>query len=337
MKIGVIGAGSWGTTIAKLLAEKKFSTTLWVYEEELFEEIKKTRINSYYLPDVELPENLQFTNEIETAVSDSNIIVSVTPSHVVRNVMTRASQFIKEGTVIVTASKGIENDTLLTMSQVLENVIPEKFNIKIVALSGPSFAKDVSMYLPTAVTIASENQGACKLIQNVFSTPYFRTYTHNDIIGVEIGGALKNVIAISAGVSDGLGLGSSTRAALITRGLAEITRLGVKLGAQPRTFMGLSGMGDLVLTCTGDLSRNRTLGIRMGKGEKLNDILSSMRMVAEGVKTAKSAYNMSKKFNVEMPITEETYKILYENKDPKEAVISLMKRELKSEMEGINQ
>lgn len=336
MKIGVIGAGSWGTTIAKLLSEKGLSTTLWIYEKELYEEMKKKRINAYYLPDVVLPENLQFTNEIETAVKDSDIIVSVTPSHVVRNVMTKAAQFIRKGTVIVSASKGIENDMLLTMSRVLKQIIPEKLNVKIVALSGPSFAKDVSSYLPTAVTIASENIEACKLIQNTFSTPYFRTYTHNDVIGVELGGSLKNVIAIAAGVSDRLGLGSSTRAALITRGLAEITRLGLRLGADARTFMGLSGIGDLVLTCTGDLSRNRTVGIRIGRGEKLKDILSSMRMVAEGVKTAKSAYNLGKKLNVEMPITEEIYKILYEDKDAKEAVISLMKRELKSEMEGIS-
>lgn len=336
MKIGVIGAGSWGTTIAKLLAEKGLSTILWIYEKELYEEMQKKRINVYYLPDVVLPENLQFTNEIETAVKDSEIIVSVTPSHVVRNVMTEAAQFIKKGTIIVSASKGIENDTLLTMSQVLEEIIPKKLNVKIVALSGPSFAKDVSAHLPTAVTIASEDPEACKQIQQTFSTPYFRIYTHNDVIGVELGGALKNVIAIAAGVSDGLGLGSSTRAALITRGLAEITRLGIRLGADARTFMGLSGIGDLVLTCTGDLSRNRTVGIRIGRGEKLKDILSSMRMVAEGVKTAKSAYNLGKKLNVEMPITEETYKILYENKDAKEAVISLMKRELKSEMEGIS-
>jgi glycerol-3-phosphate dehydrogenase (NAD(P)+) len=336
MKIGVIGAGSWGTTLAKLLAEKGLSTTLWVFEKELIEEIKKKRINSYYLPDVVLPENLEFTNDLETAVKDRDIIVSVTPSHVVRNVMTEAVQFIKKGAVIVTASKGIENETLLTMSQVLEEVIPEKLAVKIVALSGPSFAKDVAGCLPTAVTIASQDSDVCKFIQNIFSTSYFRTYTHSDVLGVELGGALKNVIAISAGVSDGLGLGSSTRAALITRGLAEITRLGLKLGADARTFMGLSGIGDLVLTCTGDLSRNRTVGIRLGKGEKLKDILSSMRMVAEGVKTAKSAYNLSKKLNVEMPITEETYRILYEDKDAKDAVISLMKRELKSEMEGIN-
>ncbi len=335
MKIGVIGAGSWGTTLAKLLGEKGLPTTLWIYEKELYEEMKKSRINSYYLPDIALPENLQFTNDIESAVKDMEVIVSVTPSHVLRNVMTEAVQFIRRGAVIVTASKGIENDTFLTMSQVLENVIPEELNVKIVALSGPSFAKDVSRHLPTAVTIASKDHNACKLIQNIFSTPYFRTYTHDDIIGVELGGALKNVIAISAGVSDGLGLGSSTRAALITRGLAEITRLGIKLGADARTFMGLSGIGDLVLTCTGDLSRNRTVGIRLGKGEKLNDILSSMRMVAEGVKTAKAAYNLSKKLKVEMPITEETYRILYENMDAKEAVISLMKRELKPEMEGI--
>ncbi len=335
MKIGVIGAGSWGTTLAKLLAEKEFSTTLWIYEKELYEEMKKSRINSYYLPDIVLPENLQFTNNIESAVKDMEIIVSVTPSHVLRNVMTEASPFIKSGTVIVTASKGIENDTFFTMSQVLEDVIPKELNVKIVALSGPSFAKDVSRHLPTAVTVASKDYNACKLIQNIFSTPYFRTYTHDDIIGVELGGALKNVIAISAGISDGLGLGSSTRAALITRGLAEITRLGVKLGADARTFMGLSGIGDLVLTCTGDLSRNRTVGIRLGRGEKLNDILSGMRMVAEGIRTARAAYNLSKKLGVEMPITEETYRILYENRDAKEAVISLMKRELKPEMEGI--
>lgn len=336
MKIGVIGAGSWGTTLAKLLAEKGYNTTLWVYERDLCEELKSTRTNSVYLPDVLLPENLRYTNDIEEAVKNKDILVSVTPSHVVRNVISSAVPYIKKDAIVVTASKGIENDTLMTMSQVLEEVIPPETGAQVVALSGPSFARDVARALPTAVTIASVNIEVCKLIQNVFSTSYFRTYTHNDIIGVELGGALKNVIAISAGVSDGLGFGSSTRAALITRGLAEITRLGAKLGAQPTTFMGLSGIGDLVLTCTGDLSRNRTVGLRLGRGEKLNNILSSMRMVAEGVKTAKSAYTLSKKTGIEMPITEETYKILYENKDAKEAVISLMSRELKSEMEGIS-
>lgn len=335
MKIGVIGAGSWGTALAKLLAEKGLDVTLWIHEPELCEEMKRTRINSFYLPEVRLPENLKFTNSLEEGINDAELIVSVTPSHVVREVMNKASRFIKPGTIVVTASKGIENDTLMTMSQVLEDLLAKKNGIPIVALSGPSFAKDVARCLPTAVTVASKDSSACKIAQNIFSTPYFRTYTHNDIIGVELGGALKNVIAIAAGVSQGLGLGHSTLAALITRGLAEITRLGIKLGADAKTFMGLSGIGDLVLTCTGELSRNRSVGIRLGRGEKLEDILSSMRMVAEGVKTAKSAYNLSKKFSVEMPITEETYKLLYEGREPGEAVISLMKRELKSEMEGI--
>jgi len=336
MKVAVIGAGSWGTTLAKLLTEKGIDVTLWVYEKDLCDEMIKCRINTLYLPDVFLPENLQITNQLEEAVQGKDIIVSVTPSHVVRNVIGSAVNYIGKNSIIVTASKGIENDTFLTMSQVLSQIIPPNLNVKIVALSGPSFAKDVARCLPTAVTVASRDEEAGRIVQQTFSTPYFRTYTHHDVTGVELGGALKNVIAIAAGVSDGLGLGSSTRAALITRGLAEITRLGIQLGADATTFMGLSGMGDLVLTCTGDLSRNRTVGIRLGKGEKLQNILSSMRMVAEGVKTAKAAYHLSKKLNVEMPITEETYKILYEDKDPREAVISLMKRELKSEMEGIN-
>jgi len=335
MKTGVIGAGSWGTALAKLLAEKGIDVTLWVFEPDLCKEMKKTRENKYYLSGCSLPDGLRFTNSLEEAAEGKEIIVSVTPSHVVRQTVKKAVSHFKKGCIVVTASKGIENETLMTMSRVIEEEIPRSLNARIVALSGPSFAKDVANYLPTAVAVASGGDAESRKIQNIFSAPYFRTYTNKDILGVELGGALKNVIAIAAGISDGLGLGYSTRAALITRGLAEITRLGIKLGADPTTFMGLSGMGDLVLTCTGDLSRNRTVGIRLGRGEKLSEILSSMRMIAEGVKTTKSAYELSLRHGVEMPITEEVYKILYKNKEPKRGVGSLMKRELKSEMEGI--
>jgi glycerol-3-phosphate dehydrogenase (NAD(P)+) len=332
-KIAVLGAGSWGTTLAMLLAEKNNDVVLWAYEKELVEIIKTKRENTFYLPGYALPENIYITNSLKEAVEDSYIIVSVVPSHAVRNVFTSITGFIPD-IPIVSATKGITVDTLQTVSQVLKDILNGSTYSKFVTLSGPSFAKEVVRRLPTAITIAGTDEPLLKDLQKLFARPYFRVYTNMDVIGVEIGGSLKNVMAIATGCSDGLGFGHNTRAALITRGLAEIKRLGLALGAQPPTFYGLSGIGDLVLTCTGELSRNRTLGFKVGQGMKLSEILDSMSehgTVAEGIKTAKAAIELSKIHNIPMPITQEVYNLLYEGKDVHQVVNDLMLREMKEE------
>ena len=318
--------------MAVLLADKGHDVTLWVYEADLAGRMRDTRINDLYLPGFKLPENLKVDSHLGETVRDKDIIVTVTPSHVTRNVLTGLLPEVKEDAIFVSASKGIENDSLMTMSDVMEDVLPKRFHHRLAFLSGPSFAKEVCMKMPTAVSIASRSPETAQRVQATFNCDYFRVYTNPDVMGVELGGALKNVIAIAAGCSDGLGYGHNTRAALITRGLSEIARLGMAMGANPLTFSGLSGMGDLVLTCTGELSRNRTVGFRLGQGAKLNEILSEMKMVAEGVKTTKSAYDLSRKYSVTMPITEQVYKLLYEEKEPGQVVRDLMGRDLKSEL-----
>ena len=329
MKIGVIGAGSWGTTLANLLAKKGYAVSLWAYEKDLVERMQKTRINDLYLPDFSLSSNLSFSAELVEVSAGKDLLLLVPPSQVMRRVMQEAAKVIDPETLIVSASKGIENDTLQIMSEVLAEVLPA--TSRTAYLSGPSFAKEVAAEMPTAVTVAAENPAIAKKVQEIFSTDYFRVYTNADVVGVELGGALKNVMALAAGVSDGLGFGYNTRAALITRGLAEMNRLGAAMGADPATFAGLAGMGDLVLTCTGDLSRNRSVGYALGQGRTLQDILQEMTMVAEGVKTTLSTYQLAQKLQVEAPIPEQMYLILYENKNPRQAVIDLMQRELKSE------
>lgn len=331
MKIGVIGAGSWGTTLANLLAKKGFSVTLWAYEADLVARMAASHENDLFLPGVQLDTNLSFSNDLAEVAADRDLLLLVPPSQVMRKVMTVAAPHLNPRTLIVSASKGVENDTLAPMSTVLTDVLPEPFHERLAFLSGPSFAREVAKEMPTAVVAAAEDLTVAAEVQDVFSTDYFRVYTNDDIIGVELGGALKNVIAVAAGVSDGLGFGYNTRAALITRGLAEITRLGLAMGAKPATFAGLAGMGDLVLTCTGDLSRNRTVGVELGKGRSLDDILGGMKMVAEGVKTTLSAFQLASKLGVDVPITEQMYQILYQNKDPRQAVSDLMLRELKAE------
>jgi glycerol-3-phosphate dehydrogenase (NAD(P)+) len=330
-KIGILGAGSWGTTIAGILSEKGFDISLWVREEELYQTIVKTRENNIFLPGVRLAQNITPTNSIEAAAKDKAIVVCAVPSHGVRNVFKYAAEFLSRDTIIVSISKGLEDKKHLTVSMVLKEVLPRFCHKNIAVLSGPSFAREVSQKLPTAVCAASGRKGVAERVQKTFNTNYFRVYTNDDITGVELGGALKNVIAIAAGISDGLGLGSNARAALITRGLAEMTRLGIGMGAKQTTFMGLSGLGDLVLTCTGELSRNRSVGFMIGQGRRLSDILSEMKMVAEGVNTSKAAYELSMKYGVEMPITEQIYKALYKDKPPKDAVNELMTRRLKGE------
>ena len=332
-RIGVVGAGSWGTAIADLLACKGFETHLWVFEKEVKDHIEQFHENKLFLPDHQLSPNLSASNDLADVVSEKDLIVIVVPSHVMRNVTRQMAGHLSAGTIFTSASKGIEQKTHLTMSGVIKENLPEVENDRLATISGPSFAKEVAQKMPTSVTVACRNPEVAARVQHVFATSYFRVYTSDDIVGVELGGSVKNVIAIASGILDGLGMGLNTRAALITRGMTEVRRLGLHLGANPRTFTGLAGFGDLVLTCTGNLSRNYSVGIKLGQGKKLQQILAEMHMVAEGVKTAKSVYNFSHKLGVEMPICHEIYRILYEDLAPKEAVYRLMTRTLKQELD----
>ncbi len=330
--ISIIGAGAWGTALAHLLGSKGLPVKLWVRESDVFLQIHDTGYNKTYLPGIRLPSTITPTSSLEEALSTANIIIGVIPTQFIRSVFGKAGSFIANKATLVNASKGIEKKTLLTASGVFKELLGER--VKHAVLSGPSFAKEVSSKIPTAVSLATESESEAGRLQRLFTTPYFRVYTNSDLVGAELGGALKNVIAIAAGISDGLGLGHSSRAALITRGLAEMTRIGVALGADQRTFSGLSGLGDLVLTCTGELSRNRTVGFKLGSGIKLKDILNGMKTVAEGVETSRSAYELSKKVGAETPIITEIYKVLYQRKSPVSAVKHLMARPPKSEFHG---
>jgi glycerol-3-phosphate dehydrogenase (NAD(P)+) len=331
--IGVIGSGSWGTALAKLLAESGHDVTMWAFEPEVRRAITDLHENTVYLPGIKLPATLQTTNELAEAVRGKELLVSVSPSHVVRGVMSDAARHVTGSPYIVSATKGVEEGSLLTMASVLDQAMGNRHAEWICALSGPSFAREVANGMPTAVTVAARTHAVSETVQRIFNASYFRVYSSDDVIGVEIGGAVKNVIALAAGVSDGLGFGANTRAALITRGLAEIGRLGAKLGANPMTLSGLAGLGDLVLTCTGDLSRNRTVGLRLGHGESLEAILADMKMVAEGVKNTHSVRDLAARVGVEMPITEQMYAVLYEHKPPRQAVSDLMQRGLKPEFD----
>lgn len=329
-RVAVIGAGSWGTALGNLLAKKGVETVLWSYEPVVAEEVSREHRNPIYLSEIELDARLRATSDLAGAVEGAGVVVSVSPSHVVRRVMQAAAAHLGAGVLVVSASKGIETDTLETMDAVLAEAMPGTES-RTAYLSGPSFALEVARERPTAVTVAAHDPGTAREAQELFQTDYFRVYTNSDVRGVELGGALKNVIAIAAGVVDGLGLGYNTRAALITRGLAEMTRLGVALGADPLTFSGLAGMGDLILTCTGALSRNHTVGMELGRGRAIEEILAEMTMVAEGVNTARAARDLSRRAGVEMPIVEEMYAILYEGRGAREAVETLMLRAPKAE------
>lgn len=329
--IGVIGAGSWGTTLADLLAKKGHNVTLWAYEHELVAEMKSSGINGLFLPGIHLSPNLAVTGDLSEAVKGKDFLLFVVPSQVTRSVLREALPSLSPSTCIASASKGIEVGTLLTVSQIFEELLPAGLFQRFTALSGPSFAREVAQEMPTAVVAASGDDVAARLVQSIFNCSYFRVYTNNDVIGAELGGALKNVIAIAAGISDGLGFGCNTRAALITRGLAEIMRLGLAMGARAETFSGLAGIGDLVLTCTGELSRNRSVGMKLGRGRRLSEILGEMHMVAEGVKTAESAWELARRHNIDMPITEQVFRVLYEDKPARSAVVELMTRDLKAE------
>ncbi len=333
LRLGVVGAGSWGTALANLLACKGYAIDLWVFEPEVCRQIEKQHENKVFLPGVTLSENLRPTNDLSRVVAAKDLVLVVVPSHVMRTVVGEMADRLDPATLLVTASKGIENQTHLTMNGVILDVLQGWPERQLAVVSGPSFAEEVARKAPTVVTAASTDMVTAEKVQSVFVTPYFRVYTNTDVVGVEIGGAIKNVIAIAAGVIDGLGLGLNTRAALITRGLTEIQRLGRRMGADPRTLAGIAGVGDLILTCTGDLSRNHTVGKKIGEGLSLEEILAEMRMVAEGVKTAKSVYNLSRKLGVEMPICQAMYAILYEDLPPEKAVYRLMTRDLKQEFE----
>jgi glycerol-3-phosphate dehydrogenase (NAD(P)+) len=334
LKIGVVGAGSWGTALANLLALKGFKIDHWVFETEVKEQIETCRENRVFLPGITLSDNLVPSNDLQVVVSGKDIVLIVVPSHVMRETSEKMAAGLSADTLVVSASKGIENTTHLTMTGILGQTLPKVASRNMAALTGPSFAREVAQKVPTVVTAAASESAVAEFVQSVFSTPYFRVYTSNDVIGVELGGAVKNVIAIAAGIIDGLGLGLNTRAALITRGLAEIRRLGLKLGAKFDTFAGPSGVGDLILTCTGNLSRNYTVGKKIGQGLTLSQILDEMRMVAEGVKTAKSVYDLSRKLNVDMPISHGIYGILYDDLNPMDVLGKLMTRDLKNELDA---
>ncbi|MCG6911028.1 MAG: NAD(P)-dependent glycerol-3-phosphate dehydrogenase [Deltaproteobacteria bacterium] len=333
LKIGVVGGGSWGTALANLLAQQGWPIDLWVFEEEVKLQIRDNHENKVFLPGIHLSENLRPSNDLGKVVADKDFLLTVVPSHLVREMAGAIATHISPETVVVSASKGIENGTHLTMTGVLREMLPAASADRISVLSGPSFAREVAVNVPTVVTVAATEPEIARRVQHIFATPYFRVYTSDDPMGVELGGAVKNVIAIAAGIVDGLGLGLNTRAALITRGQTEIRRLGLVMGANPRTFTGLAGIGDLILTCTGDLSRNHTVGKKIGQGQTLKQILAEMRMVAEGVKTSQSVYNLARERGVEMPISTEVYKVLYNDVPPKEAVFRLMTRDLKEELD----
>jgi glycerol-3-phosphate dehydrogenase (NAD(P)+) len=329
-RIAVIGAGAWGTALAMVAGRRgDHQVRLWAFEKEVCESIARSRTNSVFLPDCLLPSSVSATNDLQEALAGAEIVVSVMPSHHCRRTFEHMAQWLLPHMLFVSATKGIENDTLLCMTEVIDEIVGRLsgFAPKIGAISGPSFAKEVAQGSPTAVTVASKDASLATRIQKEFSDPSFRVYMNDDLIGVELGGALKNVIAIAAGVCSGLGLGHNSVAALITRGLAEITRLAVACGAKPQTMFGLAGMGDLVLTCTGGLSRNRSVGTALGEGQQLQQIIEGMHgMVAEGVLTTNAAIGLARKHGVEMPITEKINAILNDGKSPREAIRELMTR-----------
>ncbi|MCC6363294.1 MAG: NAD(P)-dependent glycerol-3-phosphate dehydrogenase [Bryobacterales bacterium] len=330
-RLAIIGGGSWGTALSVVLAPRFERIRLWVYEADLAARMAATRENPVFLPGIPLPPAVDPRTSLQEVVENAEIVLTVMPSHHVRTVAAAMLPFLTPDMLFVSATKGIENGTLLRMSQVLEEVIGPRFPPRVAVLSGPTFAREIALGQPAAIAIASTDSPLAIQIQDSFSGPTFRLYTNSDPIGVEIGAALKNIIAIAAGVCQGLGLGSNSRAALITRGLAEISRLAVAMGANPLTLAGLAGLGDLVLTCTGELSRNRKVGIDLASGKSLQEILGSMKMVAEGVQTTYAALDLARKFHVNLPITGKVEAILSGRTSPREALRELMERSLKGE------
>jgi glycerol-3-phosphate dehydrogenase (NAD(P)+) len=330
-KIAIVGAGSWGTALAIVLAPRYERVMLWAHEIDLVQRMAETRINDVFLPGYRLPGNVEPVSDLGLALADANIVLGVMPSRFARQVYRAMLPHLESGMRFVTATKGLETGSLLRMSEVARDVIGEKFKPRIAVLSGPTFAREVARGEPTALVISSTDRELAESIQREFSGPSFRLYTNDDPTGVEIGAALKNTIAIGAGICHGLGLGNNSMAALITRGLVEITRLAVAMGGQAPTLAGLAGLGDLVLTCTGDLSRNRTVGIELAKGRKLTDIVSSMTMIAEGVETTYAAVDLAQRFGVDLPITQQMDSILRGGRSPRDAIRELMERNLKTE------
>lgn len=329
--IAVIGAGNWGTALSLTLAKLGHTVSLWAYEREVVESIRTRHENELFMPGVQLPESVAATNDLAEALDGAEIVLTVTPSHVCRSLYQQVLSHLSPKMIFVSATKGLDTERLMRMSEIIRSVVGPKFSPRLAVLSGPSFAREVARGEPTAIVVASEDREAAQWVQQEFSSKTLRLYTSSDVVGVELGGAVKNVIAIAAGVVEGLGLGHNPTAALITRGLAEMTRLACACGARRETLAGLAGMGDLVLTCTGDLSRNRMVGIELGKGRKLADIVGSMRMVAEGVKTTQATVALAAKHGVEMPITQQVNRVLEGLVSPREAIRELMERTLKEE------
>jgi glycerol-3-phosphate dehydrogenase (NAD(P)+) len=331
-RVAVLGAGSFGTCLA-LLAARTHDVTLWSRDAAIADAMQRERRNPRYLSEFALPDALRVTHDLGVALADASLVVCAIPSHGVREVMGSAGPLLTRDAIVVSTVKGIEVETSLLMHQVLAEVLPEWARTRVVALSGPSFAREVAAGKPTAVTLACANEAHAVAVQNALSSPHFRCYTHRDVVGVEVGGALKNVVAIVVGLSDGLGTGLSARAALMTRGLHEIARLGIRLGADPLTFLGLSGMGDLILTCTGDLSRNRSVGLELARGRSLGDIVRSTNEVAEGVRTTYAACRLAAKLGTEMPLATSLRSVLDGQATPAEAGARLMSRQLKREQD----
>jgi glycerol-3-phosphate dehydrogenase (NAD(P)+) len=333
VKVSVIGAGSWGTALAVVLQSKGNDVLIWARENEIALHINEHHRNPVYLSELDLPQTIQATSDLALASTSRDMIVFATPSHTMREVANRVKPFLSGNEIIVTVSKGIEKDTFMTMTQVLAEVLKEiVIEDHIGALSGPSHAEEVARQKPTVVVSAAYSRSTARIIQSAFMTPMFRVYLNHDVVGVEVAGAVKNIMAIAAGIVEGADLGDNAKAALVTRGLLEIKRLGTRLGASQDTFAGLAGIGDLIVTCTSQHSRNRYVGYHIGKGEKLAEIQSHMSMIAEGVKTTRSVYQWSRHLNIEMPITEMVYKVLFDQKNPMEAMYELMTRESKEEI-----
>jgi glycerol-3-phosphate dehydrogenase (NAD(P)+) len=332
VKITIIGAGSWGTALAVVLESNKHDVCIWAREAEIANNINLNNRNPTYLPDLLIPASIRCSTNLSECVSDRDMIVFATPSHTMRELATKVKPFLSGHEIVLTVSKGIENNTYLTMTQVLTDSLRDVIiEDHIGTLSGPSHAEEVARLKPTVVVSAANSKSTANTIQDAFMTPMFRVYVNYDVIGVEVAGAVKNIMAIAAGIIDGAELGDNAKSALLTRGLLEIKRLGTRIGASRDTFSGLAGIGDLIVTCTSQHSRNRYVGYHIGKGEKLNEIISRMAMIAEGVKTTKSVYGWSKKLNIEMPITEMVYRVLFEDMNPHDAMFELMTREAKDE------
>ncbi|HZW36331.1 MAG: NAD(P)H-dependent glycerol-3-phosphate dehydrogenase [Deltaproteobacteria bacterium] len=329
-RIAVVGGGSWGTAFAVMLSERHPDVSLWVREPEVYAEILEGRENRSFLPGIPVPRGVLPTTDLAEALAGRDIVAVAVPSHHLRALARRAAEHLLPGSCVVSLAKGVENGTLRRMTEVLAEELPGAEG-RLAALSGPTFAREVAEGKPTGATVAASDERVSAALQAALSGKRFRVYAETDVVGIETGGALKNVMAIAAGMSDGLGFGHNARSLLIARGLAEIARLGVRLGANPQTFAGLSGLGDLVLTCTGDLSRNRTVGLRVGRGEELREVLSGMTMVAEGVNTSRAAVDLSRRTGVPMPISEQVFRILHEGKDVREAVDELFARALRAE------